>query len=392
MLAWPTICIASALASGEPDELEAPPEPEPEPSFAAGASVDLGYAFNTNLPENHVYRAMVPTPRTGELSIHSATAFVEHEMTEREPWQLQLLLHAGSGVDALIEPEPVAGGADGRYAGPEAFKHLGLANVGFRARSGTSLQGGLMAAPLGTEWFWPYRNTHHTASWTANGTPFYLMGLEVAQELPADFKVFGWLANGWQTIGELNAAPSYLAGFNWSPRSELVAAAMVYFGPDDADLAPDAWRVHGDAFVTWDGERLGVAAVWDVGRERLTFEQGRPVALWTGGGVSVRGTLVEHKHVGLDVAVRPEAWWDRDGRIFGVPQWLASGTGTISLRLYDHVLVRTEYRYDRSTASDGFFYAGPATNGDALGLADEQHTLMFALAGYLRHRFALPRE
>ena len=38
---------------------------------------------------------------------------------------------------------------------------------------------------MGLEWFWPHRNAHQTVSWTANGTPFYLMGAHVQQELPA---------------------------------------------------------------------------------------------------------------------------------------------------------------------------------------------------------------
>ncbi len=70
-----------------------------------------------------------------------------------------MLLHAGAGVDALVEFEPVAGGVDGRYAGAEAFKHIGLANAGFRARTGTSVESGLMPAPLGIECSGPIATT-----------------------------------------------------------------------------------------------------------------------------------------------------------------------------------------------------------------------------------------
>ncbi|MEM7153937.1 MAG: outer membrane beta-barrel protein [Myxococcota bacterium] len=373
-----------AKADAEPDEASR--------TWGVGASVDVTYAMSTNFPRNHVYRGMVPTPRLGEISPSVAAAWIDHMPTEQEPWRLELLVHAGAGVDALIEPEPVPGGDNGRYAGAEAFKHIGLANAGVRLRSGTTFEAGLLPAPMGLEAFWPNRNSHQTVSWTANGTPFYLMGAQVKQELPAGFEVFGWVVNGWQTMADLNSVPSYVAGLSWSPRDELSASAALYFGPDDVDISPEAWRVHGDANIAWNGKRLGLAAVWDAGRERLTTMPGSPVALWTGGGLFARGTVVSRKNVGLDLAARPEAWWDRDGRIYGVPQWLVSATGTASLHLFDHLTVRTEYRYDHSTAPEGFFYRRDAIADDADGLARHQHIVLLSLAGYFRHAFAVRRD
>jgi hypothetical protein len=335
---------------------------------------------------------MVPSPRTGEASINVATAFVEHEPTDDEPWKLQVLFHAGSGVDALLEAEPNPGGADGRYVGAEALKHIGLANVGFRARTGTTVEGGLMPAPLGMEWFWPHRNDHHTASWTANGTPFYLMGAHLRQELPGNVEAFVYVVNGWQTLADLNKVPSYVTGLHFQPRDELYAAAMVYFGPEDVDISPEAWRVNVDANAGWDGERLGLAAVWDVGRERVTALPNEPVALWTGGGLFLRGTPVIRERWSLDLAARPEAWWDRDGRIYGVRQWLASGTLTATLNLFDYVMIRAEYRYDRSTAVNGFFYRSDAISNDSPDLANQQHLIGLALVGHFRHAFATRRK
>ncbi|MCA9711653.1 MAG: outer membrane beta-barrel protein [Myxococcales bacterium] len=364
---------------------------EPPRTWTVGASVDAAYLLSTNFPRNHVYRGMVPTPRLGEVTPNVVAASIDHMITDQEPWRFELLLHAGAGVDALIEPEPVPGGAGGRYAGAEVFKHIGLANAGFRLRSGTTIEGGLLPAPLGLEWFWPHRNAHQTVSWTANGTPFYLMGGHVSQALPAGLTVFAWVVNGWQTMADANGVPSYLAGLSWAPRDELLAAAMLYFGPDDLDVSPEAWRVHGDAFVSWSGERLGLAAVWDAGRERVTSLPGAPVALWTGGALFARGTVLSREHATLDLAARPEAWWDRDGRIFGVAQWLVSATGTMSVHLYRHLTVRTEYRFDHSTAPEGFFFRRTATTDGALGLARNQHVILLSLAGYVRHAFALRR-
>jgi hypothetical protein len=217
------------------------------------------------------------------------------------------------------------------------------------------------------------------------------MGLKVSQELPRDVHLFAWVVNGWQTIADLNHVPSYLGGMNWHPRDDMTVAAMVYFGPEDRDPSPQAWRVHGDVFVVWDGERGGVGAVWDAGQERLTLVEGAPRVYWTGGAAFGRVRPVARKRVTLDLAARPEAWWDHGGRIFGVDQWLVSATATTTLGLFDLVQVRLEYRYDHSTAARGFFYRRGATADDDL-LANDQHLVMLAFAAQFAHRFAARRK
>jgi hypothetical protein len=90
------------------------------------------------------------------------------------------------------------------------------------------------------------------------------------------------------------------------------------------------------------------------------------------------------------MAARPEIYWDRDGRIFGVRQALLAGTITSDVRIAENLLLRVEYRYDRSTNPAGFFYRGPAITDDAKGLGRDQHTVFFAVAGVFAHRFGKP--
>lgn len=361
---------------------------EAERTWIVSGLVDVAYLVNTNFPDNHVYRPMAPSPRTGELALNVVAAFLDHEPTDEEPWIVHLAAHAGAGVDALYEAEPVPGGDDGKFAGAEVFKHIALANAGLKAPWGTQVVGGLMPAPIGIEWFWSDRNWNYSASWNALGTPYYLMGLSIDQELPRDVHLFGWLVNGWQTIADLNRVPSYLVGVSWAPIEGLSAATMVYFGPEDVDISPEAWRVHSDSFVQYEVDRWGLAVMWDYGREKVTALPDDPVALWTGGGLFVRGRPLQRERLTVDVAARPEAWWDRDGRIFGVPQWLISGSVGVHVELFDIILARVEYRYDRSTADDGFFFRDDAITDDADGLADEQHTVFLNLSGHFEHAFA----
>lgn len=64
----------------------------------------------------------------------------------------------------------------------------------------------------------------------------------------------------------------------------------------------------------------------------------------------------------------------------------------MSLHLYRHLTVRTEYRYDHSTAPAGFFYRRGAVTDDAVGLSRDQHIVLLSLAGYVRHAFAVRRQ
>lgn len=371
------------------------PAAAPARTWTVTAFVDTGYALNNNRPDNHLYRGTSTTPRTDEFTINLGAVALTHDATDDEPYRFEFGLQAGSAADALVAGEPVPGGDDGAFAGAETWKHLALANAGGRiAQSGTELGAGLFASPIGIGGFWSPFNANVTPSWASNAAPFYFAGLRVQQDLPAGFGLQAWLVNGWQTLADANGAPSGLVGATWdhhAPSGSWYAAGFVYFGPDDIDLSADAWRVHTDGQVGWRGRRLGVAAVWDYGRERVTALPDAPVQWWTGGGLFVDGRAYEGRRVDVDVAIRPEAWRDRGGRIYGVDQWLLSGTGTFAVRFFDVLLLRAEYRYDRSTADGGFFYRADATSPDAPGLASDQHTVFFNVAGVFAHSFAIGR-
>lgn len=369
------------------------PEPEPERPWLLTALVDTGYAFNHNTPDNHIYRGTSTHPRTGEFTVNLGLAALSHAPTPAQPYRFEFGVQAGSSTDALVAAEPVPGEEDGRFAGAETWKHLAVANAGGRIEaSGTELGAGLFGSPIGIGGFWTPLNDNVSPSWESNAAPFYFAGARVLQDLPAGFGLQAWIVNGWQTLGDANKAPSYLLGATWA-RDDLRtgswnANAFAYFGPDGDDLSPEAWRWHLDANAGWEGPRGGVAAVWDYGQERRTDLPGEPIHAWSGGGVFTHLRVYDGKRVDVDLAARPDAWYERGDRIYGVDQWLLSGTATAGVFLWDHLRVRIEYRYDHSTAEGGFFYRRDATADDSTALASNQHTVFFNVAGVLLHAFA----
>lgn len=100
------------LTAPAPEQSDAadPPAAErsrPPRTWQAQLFIDLAYGFNSNFPDNHVYRGMYTNPRTNELSVSNVGAFVKHPTNEREPWQFELGLQTSTlGPRASTWPPP----------------------------------------------------------------------------------------------------------------------------------------------------------------------------------------------------------------------------------------------------------------------------------------------
>jgi hypothetical protein len=385
---------APGAAEPEPTSAPAPtptlaPEPAPEPrkTWQAEIFIDVYFAANSNSPDNHIMRGYATTPRSGEFVPGVLAGFIRHRATDEEPWWLEVGLHAGANVDSLVAAEPIAGGDNGRFAGVEVFKHLALANAGFRIRkSKTTIGGGVFESPFGLSFFWSYRGAAYTPMWHNHLVPYYLIGAQVTQEITPGLTFSAWLVNGGAAYSDNNKAPSGVGSLTWSPAPRkrmqaLTIASHVLFGPEGQSIAPEDWYILSDTWITWAfDEHFSMGAAWDFAIEnpgRAKAEQN----LYTGGGVYARGTVLERGIARMDIVLRPEALWDRDGRFFGVPQWLITPSAEVDLALWQSLIFRVQYRYDYSTSPDGFFYRGAATTDGGPGLVGDQHTVFFALTG-----------
>lgn len=349
--------------------------------------VDTQYAFNSNLPDNHIFRGTSVSARTGEFNPQLMVVGIRRDPI-RSPWMMELALQAGSAADALYAAEPVAGGDAGRYAGAEVFKHIGRAWAGVKLKRGTEIAAGLMVAPTHFGSFWTKDNWHASITWGYQSVPFFLAGVRVWQPITDRLGIGAWLATGYGYMGDVNKAPSGLINLVFSPIRDLNLVQNVYAGPEDVDMRPEAWRLLVDSQVIYNTDRWGIAVVGDYGRERLTFRPDKAVAHWANGMVSVRWHMLGEKHK-WGMAVRPEFFWDFNGRFYGAPDrshWMFGGTLTNDVRLFDALLVRVEYRYDRSTAANGYWYRLGAITDDAAGLARDQHTVILSFNAYFERR------
>ncbi len=361
--------------------------------WEVGGFIDANYSYNSNFPDNHVSRLRSAVPRTGEFSLNLAVAYIRRDAI---PGQFsptfELALQAGPAADALMYYEPTPGGDASRFAGMEVFKHIGRANVGFKTKRGTELSVGMHLSPIGIGIHWTPFNWNYTVSWELDGVPYYLAGLKLVHTINDRHGLQLWVVNGWQTLADANKAPSVMLGYTFTPSPRFNLATFAYAGPDQADIRLAAWRLYSDTQFTYNVDRFGIGGLFDIGTERLTDQPGKPVALWTTGAVFTRWRVMGKQRT-WDMAARPEAYWDRDGRIYGVANNLLLGaTYTNSVRLTENLMVRLEYRYDRSALAQGYFYRGPAIHDDDPKFARNQHAVYFAVAGVFAHRFGQARK
>ncbi|MBA3549960.1 MAG: outer membrane beta-barrel protein [Nannocystis sp.] len=369
--------MASEAASADADFLP----------WEVGGFADVNYAFNHNLPDSHVSRGTAGQPRTGEFTLNLVVAYIRRDAVPgRLSPTFELALQAGPAADALVSAEPTPGGEASRFAGSEVWKHLARANIGLKMPRGTEISAGMHLSPIGIGVHWTPYNWNYTPSWQLDAFPYYLAGLKIVHPLGEHHGVQLWLVNGWQTLADANKSPSIMLGYTFTPSPRFALAEYFYSGPETADQRMGAWRMLSDTQFTYNTERFGLAGVFDIGGERRGDLPGRPSNLWMSAALLTRWRVLGKRRT-WDMAARPEFFWDRDGRMFGVRQTLISGTVTNDVRIAENLLLRVEYRYSRSTNPAGFFYRGAAITDDAAGLGRDQHTVYFAVAGVFAHRF-----
>ncbi len=377
--------VDAPLATARAEAPTTPPR-----TWVVGAFIDAGYVSSSNLPHNHVNRGVGTAPRTGEFTVPLAVGQVRHDPTDDEPWQLELALQLGPAATALLAADPLPGGDASRFTGTEVWQHVGRANLGGRIpRLRTEITAGVMGTPIGYWSFWTKDNWLYSTPWHLNAVPYVLMGGRAQQPVGERVVLHAWVVNGWQTYADVNTVPSYMGGVHAKPVEGLELGQLVYFGPEDRDPHARAFRMLSDSWLVYEADRWGISAVFDVMRERLTLKPGEPVALYVTGSLSPRVTLLRARddRVQWRLAARGEAFWDRDGRIFGVDQLLGSASIDTDLDLFGHLLLRLEYRYDRSNNPAGFFYRGAAIRDTDAGLGRDQHSVFVMATGMLEHWF-----
>lgn len=372
----PLRLIGTAQRPAVQDDSKALPEDAsstPPSRWQYGGFVDLGYLLDFNHPVNHLFRSRGTAFRVDNLFVNMAAFYARKKATDESRWGVELTAHAGKDSEffGFSATAPNIGGY-------KFLRQLGPTNVSYLAPTGKglTLQAGIFTSLIGYDSLYAKDNVNYTRPWGADFTPYFMMGANASY--PFNERVTGTfvVVNGYWHLAKANNVPSSGAQIAYKVNPRVTVKGTVLLGPHQSNTSFKFWRFLTDTIVERKTDRVTLALEYIYSQERADAP-GSPRALMMSSQLPVRWSL--NKRWAL--AVRPEFFWDRDGRWTLSRQTVTAFTTTLEYRLpyrWTNAIFRLEHRFDDSRGPDGGFFRGGEVQPGVVGLTPGQHLLIFA--------------
>jgi len=374
------LCLAVALLTssafaqdqGNPSDVASSQPMASSSPWHYGAYVDVGYVGNFNFPDNHLWRHRATASHHNELSPNMGLAYVRKDATVSSRWGMELGFQGGRDSEEfgfLLGERSVDGG--------DVLRHIHRANVSYLAPAGNGLlvTVGLFNSLMGYESLYAKDNNNYTRSWIADYTPYMMFGANAQYSVNDRLTLTAFVINRYFHLAYTVAQPSYGGRWSYKLTPQLTATQTIYWGPDQRNTAIQYWRLYGNHILEWKGEDVTVAASFDIGTENVVDQPGSPRAFVMGGNL----VLKWHVSGPWSVALRPEFYWDRNGRWTGAEQFVKAMTSTVEYEVpynWTTIAVRVEHRYDESTGVGGGFFKGGESRPGVAALTPGQHLFL----------------
>jgi Putative beta-barrel porin-2, OmpL-like. bbp2 len=356
--------------------VEQTPEEQPAvssgPSWQYGAFLDVGYLKDFNDPVNHLFRSRGTTFHVDELDVNMGAIYLKKAVSENSRWGTELTLQAGKDTEVFGFSATAP-----NLPGSKWLRHLGAMNVSYLAPvdKGLTIQGGIFNSLIGYDSLYAKDNFTYTRPWGADFTPYLMLGVNGSYPATDKLTVAGFVVNGYWHLADANSVPSFGGQLSYKPTAHWSLKQTVLAGPHQSDTAFEFWRFLSDSIAEWKGKRITTVFEYIVGTEKVATS-GDPHALWMSSQLPVHWVVGR----GISVTVRPEMFWDRDGRVTGFSQTVKANTTSLEYRIpyrqYSAIL-RIEHRVDDSRGpAGGFFNDGNIAPG-IIGITSTQHLLIF---------------
>ncbi|TKB60778.1 MAG: porin [Nitrospira sp.] len=377
-----TVSVCNAQGLGQRLEEKAPPMPDsasPSGSVATdwhyGAYVDVGYIGNFNFPDNQLWRNRATASHHNHLSPNMGLAYVRKDAKESSRWGMELGFQGGRDSEefAFLVGER-------RVDGSDVLRHIHRANMSYLAPvgNGLTITAGLFNSLMGYESLYAKDNVNYTRSWIADNTPYMMFGVHAQYPVSEDLTVSAFVVNSYYHLAHPNDLPSYGGRWIWKATPRLTLTQTFYGGPDQTQTSLEFWRLYGNHILEWKGDEVLIAASFDIGTESIAGQPGSPRTFVMGGNMVVRWHITGP----WAVALRPEFYWDRNGRWTGAEQFVKAITSTVEYTVpykWTNMVVRAEYRYDDSTGVEGGFFKNGDLRPGVAGLTPGQHLLLLGV-------------
>jgi hypothetical protein len=360
-------------ASAQTTTTEGSQKQAPSPEWEYGGFVDLGYPLDFNHPANRLFRSRGTTFHVDELGVNMAAFYARKKATEQSRWGVELTGQAGKDTEVFGFSATAP-----NIAGFKFLRHLGPTNVSYLAPVGKGLtvQAGIFGSLIGYDSLYAKDNFNYTRPWGADFTPYFMMGLNASYPFTEKLAATFFVVNGYWHLARANGVPSGGGQIAYKLNPRVTLKETVLFGPHQSDTAFRFWRFLTDTIVERKTERLTYAFEYTYSGERVDAP-GSPYALMMSSQLPVHLALGKR----WSVSVRPEVFWDRDGRWTLARQTVKALTTTLEYRVpfrRTSTTFRVEHRFDDSRGPEGGFFRGAELRPGVVGLTPSQHLLIFA--------------
>jgi hypothetical protein len=358
----------------QPGSSEAGSGQPPKPEWNYGGFADLGYLLDFNHPSNRLFRSRGTAWHVDRMHLNMAGAYLKKKASETSRWGAEVAVQGGKDAEVFgfSATAPNIGGY--RW-----LRQLGPTNVSYLAPvgKGLTLQGGIFGSLIGYDSLYAKDNFTYTRPWVADFTPYFMMGVNASY--PFNEKLTGTLfvLNGYWHLANANSVPSSGSQLAYKASPRVTVKETVLWGPHQSNTSLEFWRFLSDSIVERKGDRVTIALEYVYSGERVDAP-GRSRALMMAAQTPVHWAINKR----WSATVRPEVFWDRDGRWTLARQTVKAVTTTLEYRLpyrQANTILRLEHRYDDSRGPEGGFFRGAEVSPGVLGLTPTQHLLVVGL-------------
>jgi hypothetical protein len=364
--------LASPADGNEQSQQQA--TPTPDPLWFYGAFVDSAYLLDFNHPANDLFRSRGTTYKLDYPLINMAGAYIRKTPSESSRWGMELTTQAGqdSRVFGFSATAP-------NLPGYEGLRHLGPTDVSYLAPvgKGLTIQAGIFSSFIGYDSLYAKDNFNYTRPWGADFTPYLMTGVNASYPFTTKLTGTVFLINGYWHLADANHVPSWGGQVAYKITSHTTLKETVLVGPHQSDTDSEFWRFLWDSILEWKTDRLTTAFEYHVGTEKVAVP-GEPRALWMFAQLPFHYAITKR----WSATVRPEVYWDRDGRVTGFPQTVKANTTTLEYRVPYHDftgIFRLEHRIDDSRGPQGGFFRGGEIAPGVVGVTPTQNLLILGV-------------
>lgn len=237
--------------SSQPPKKEDEDDPD-EKRFTLSGYVETFYQWNFNHPSNGISNNRGYDTRHNALTIGNAVIDAGYRTRDVIG---RIAVQAGHTPAAYYGQETRLPGTDSAgETGPELWRHLQRASVGWQASKVVLVEGGLFLTGLGIESMAVKDNWTWSRSNASTRLPNYHTGAKGTFELSKSWHLATGVFNGWNNVVDNNDEKSVMAQATYKHEEDLTAA-FTYFGGVEREGGAEegrAWRHTGHAFVEVD--------------------------------------------------------------------------------------------------------------------------------------------